>query len=209
MSAVIFDFDGTIADSFPIFIRVVENILGRDPFTNEEIEELRQHSVGEVLEILKIGKWRLPWLLARGMKEIDRHQGEITIFPDISDTIEELLQEGHYLHIVSSHSTNGIQVFLDRYRLSSSFESVFGNIGLFGKPKTLKMLQKKYRYPPNECAFVGDEVRDIEAANKAGIKSVAVAWGFNSPATLEQRAPSDLVFQPRALVPSLRNIFSE
>jgi HAD superfamily hydrolase (TIGR01549 family) len=209
MSAVIFDFDGTLADSFPIFIRVVENILNRGPFSDEEIEELRQHSVGEVLEMLKIGKWRLPWLLARGMKEIDRHQGEITIFPDISETIDDLLRDGHNLHIVSSHSSHGIQLFLTRYRLANSFESVSGNIGLFGKPKTLKKLQKQYGYHPTECAFVGDEVRDIEAANRAGIKSVAVAWGFNSPATLEQQNPSDLIFQPRALAPSIKNIFSE
>jgi phosphoglycolate phosphatase len=55
---------------------------------------------------------------------------------------------------------------------------------LWGKPKGLKKLQQQYGLASNECIFTGDEVRDIEAAEKADVQCVAVTWGFNTAGSL-------------------------
>jgi len=66
--AVAFDFDATLADRFPIFVHAVEFALRRDPFTHEEIENLRQHSVREAIQILSVPKWKIPVLLTKGAR---------------------------------------------------------------------------------------------------------------------------------------------
>ncbi len=76
--AVLFDFDGTVADSFEAFIHTAEIVLHRQPFTPDEILELKQYSMPEVMKRLDIKKRQLPRLVIKGRKEVDRHMGDIT-----------------------------------------------------------------------------------------------------------------------------------
>src|ERR1035437_693625 len=179
IKAVAFDFDGTIADSFPVFIRGVEYTLNRT-FTEGEIKDLSRYSAREVLKIIKVKFWQIPYLGAKLTREVDRHQSEITIFSGMADTLKSLQKQGYKLYIVSSHSERGITLFLKQYGLEGVFDHMYSKVSLLGKPKALKKLQKRFKYAASECAFVGDEIRDIEAAKKAGVQCVSVSWGFNA-----------------------------
>ena len=53
---------------------------------------------------------------------------------------------------------------------------------------------------PSNVLYVGDEVRDIEAAKKAGIRIAAVTWGYNSKKALEAYKPDYLVTKPEELL---------
>jgi phosphoglycolate phosphatase-like HAD superfamily hydrolase len=81
VKAVVFDFDGTLADSFPVFVHAIAYALQRKPFTPEEVTYLRQHSVREVVKILK--------------RKVDRHQDDITVFKDITDVLRQLSRQGY------------------------------------------------------------------------------------------------------------------
>src|SRR5579884_2984879 len=177
--ALIFDFDGTIADSFEVFVRSIEIVLKREPFTASEIKELRQYSMPEVGKKLNIKKWQLPMLVIKGRREVDRHMDDVTVFKGIPEMLADLSGHGHKLYIVSSHAPAGIQAFLDKHQLSQYFSGIYGNVSLLGKAKTLKKLQRQHGFTNSECIFVGDEVRDIQAARKAGVECIAVSWGFN------------------------------
>jgi phosphoglycolate phosphatase len=48
--------------------------------------------------------------------------------------------------------------------------------------------------------YIGDETRDIIAAQKAGIRSVAVTWGYNSHKALKAHHPDHLIHSPQALL---------
>jgi len=202
---IAFDFDGTLADSFGVFVHAIEYALGHKPFTPEEIEELRAHSMREVIKLLDIKKWQLPLLVAKGMREIDRHQNDITIFPSVTEMLQKLSTSGYKLFIVTSHSEKGVQAFLEQYNLRSYFEHIYAKVGLWGKPKALLKLQKQYGYQNDECLFVGDEVRDIEAAEKAGVACLAVTWGFNTAASLKAHNPEAVVDKPADIVRYIEN----
>jgi phosphoglycolate phosphatase len=204
--AVIFDFDGTIADSFPVFVSAVAHVLNRKPFSPKEIEELRQYSAREVIKALKINKLKLPWLAAKGSREIDRHQDDITIFKDMREVIEKLYRQGYKLYIVSSHSEKGITLFLERYDMSQYFEHTYGKVGLFGKPRALRKVQARFNHRSEECVFVGDEVRDIEAAKKVGMRCIAVTWGFNPAASLKKHSPNRMINNPGELPKTIKNL---
>ena len=206
IKAAIFDFDGTIADSFPVFVHAVAYVLKRKPFDPEEVEDLRQYSALEVVKVLKVKKWRLPWLALNLTREIDRHQDDITIFKDMSAVIEQLHEEGYKLYIVSSHSRKGIRLFLKRYDLSHYFDYTYSKVGLFGKPRALKKLQAKFDYRSDECVFVGDEVRDIEAAKKVNMRCISVTWGFNPAASLKKHLPTAVIDKPYELPKALKSL---
>lgn len=206
IKAIAFDFDGTIADSFPIFVKAVDYTLNRQPFTPKEVEDLRQHSALEVIKILNIKKWQAPWLVIKGSREIDRHQKDITIFAGIAEVLEQLSQQNYRLYIVSSHSQKGIELFLNRYNLTGYFDQIYAKVWLIDKSKALKKLLRESDLSPDECVFVGDEVRDIEAAKKVGTHSIAVTWGFNAPASLKSHSPDHLVVSPNEIIEAVKRL---
>ena len=63
---------------------------------------------------------------------------------------------------------------------------------LFGKSPKLRQVLKRYGMRPGEALYVGDEVRDAEAAQAVGIAFAAVSWGFATPEALRRQAPDRL-----------------
>lgn len=205
IKAVAFDFDGTIADSFPVFLRGVEYTLNRT-FSPEEVKDLSRYSAREALKIVNVKLWQVPYLGAKLTRELDRHQSEITIFPGMADALKTLRLQGYKLYIVSSHSKQGIMDFLKQYNLEGTFDHMYSKIGLFGKPAALKKLQKRFKYAASECAYVGDEIRDVEAAKKAGVQCISVSWGYNAVDAIRAHNPSAVIDKPSDLPGALLSL---
>jgi phosphoglycolate phosphatase-like HAD superfamily hydrolase len=90
--------------------------------------------------------------------------------------------------------------------ISTVWEEIIGDIGLFGKSKSIKKLLRKNGYNRAEVVYIGDETRDIAAAKKAGVKSMAVSWGFNSKDVLASSNPDVLLEQPKDLLNSITRL---
>jgi len=80
------------------------------------------------------------------------------------------------------------------------FDFIYSDGSLFGKGKILKRVLKKYEFFKRNVVYVGDEVRDIDAAREAGIKIVSVSWGFNSKEVLGSNKPNYIVDTPAELL---------
>lgn len=177
---VIFDFDGTLADSVDWFFGVVNPLARRYDFresTPEQIEELRGKSPLEILAALGIPKWKLPAIVrytrALAAQQID----QIKLFGWVGQLLLELKAGGTMIAVVSSNSAANIQwvlgphaALVDHYETGSS---------LFGKSVKFKRVLKRLGVRPDEALSVGDEVRDIDAARRVGIASIGVAWGVS------------------------------
>lgn len=200
IKAVIFDFDGTLADSLTVFTEAIVATLKRSAFTEQEVAMLREHSTREIIRLLGVPKWRVPFLIPKGMKEIDRRQDRITVFAGISDMLQQLHNKNYKLFIVSSHYEQGIEIFLKQYDLAKYIDQIYAKVGLFGKARALKQLQKQHSYQADQCLFVGDETRDVEAARKAGIRCIAVTWGFNTAEAFETHQPDSFADKPEDIV---------
>jgi phosphoglycolate phosphatase len=197
---VIFDFDGTLADTFVTSIRIFEKMTKRaKPFTDQEISRLRGITALHVVRELRIRPWRVPWLLVRGRALMRRQMEEVIVFKDVEATLQQLKQSGATLYIMSSNSPGNIRRFLRAHGLDEYFERVYGNVGLFGKAKMLRRVIARNRIDMTQAFYVGDEGRDIEAAKRVGIRSVAVSWGFNTPELLERHHPYAIAHSPQGL----------
>ena len=187
---VIFDFDGTIADSFELFIATLQNLLGRpEPLPPQEIQRLRGLSIKEFLFELGIKPWQLPGFVIRGRRDVSKHFEDVNIFPVMSDLTDRLTGEGYELYILSTNSKDVISSFLAKHELENNFSAIYADIGISGKAKVLKKLMKEHGVNRDDAVYVGDEVRDIEAAHKAGIRCISVSWGYSSEESLIAHKP--------------------
>lgn len=208
MKNVIFDFDGTLADSFHVFVQSVEEVLKRPKFTDAEISDLRGLSTRAVAKRLRVRWWEMPTLVKNGQKAVNRRIGEVKLFDGIPELIRKLSRNGFKLYIVTSNSSGPVTQVLEQYGLNKLFpkQRVVTGSGIFGKSKKLKGLIKRQKIGKGSCIYVGDETSDIESAKKVGLKSIAVAWGFNSPESLEKHEPTAIITHPADLPKVIENI---
>jgi len=203
---IIFDFDGTIADSFEVIVSIIKKLThAEDDFTEASIYELRQLPIKSIMKKLNIYPWQLPLLLLRGRVMMRRRINEIKLFNGIVKTIEELHAEGHNLFIVSSNSPHNVVGFLKKHRLEEIFVDIEGNVSLFGKEKALAKLLKKNSLNPRETWYVGDELRDIDAALATELRSIAVTWGFTEKNALASHRPTALAERPTDIMTILND----
>lgn len=197
MQTVIFDFDGTIADTFVTSVRIFERLTKRlVPFSEQDIERLRGLHALELIRELRIAPWRAPLLLVRGRAMMRRQMIDIKVFPGMADVFAQLQAQGVTMYIMSSNSTVNIRKFLQDQGLDHYFKYVRGNVSIFGKRKMLRRLIEQHKLDPSTTAYVGDEGRDVEAAKHVGIQSVAVTWGFNTADLLKSHHPAGVATTP-------------
>lgn len=202
---IIFDFDGTIADTFATSIYIFEQMTKRQrSYSTEEIEHLRGMTGLQLIRELRIRPWLVPFMLARGRTMMRRKLKDIDMFPGIDKLIKDLHAEGVPLYIISSNSTTNIRRFLKERGLDDCFIRIYGNIGLFGKSNMLRRVMKQNRLDPKTVTYVGDEARDIEAAQRVGIRIVSVTWGFNNTEVLSRHEPDVMADTTAKLAKALK-----
>ncbi len=103
--------------------------------------------------------------------------------------------------ILSSNTQENVKQFLDKNELDF-FDFVRTGKSVFGKSHMINKIIKQRKVRKSDVFYVCDEVRDIEAAKKSGIKSVAVTWGYNTKDALIKENPDFIVDTPE----ELRNI---
>lgn len=197
---IIFDFDGTIADSLSLVIEIFQSLVpGHDDAPEDQIEALRSLSVRHIASILGIPMWKVPFLVKRGRKIMHKRLDEVSVFAGLSEVIALLHEQGYSLHVLSSNSTENVRAYMKMQQLDRYFISINGGVGLFGKKRAIRRLCSSNKVSIDHTWYVGDEVRDVMAAKKAGVKAVAVGWGFNHPDALQDSHPDALASTPLEL----------
>jgi len=199
--AIIFDFDGTLADSLPAVIDVFCELTGRtEPYPDEQIAAYRHLSLGELIRELGVPKWKIPVLLVKGRKMLEKHLKDIHPHPGIHKLLKELQDRGERMYILSSNSTENVNSYLQHHELDQYFKSVYGGVSILGKaPRLLKLIEKE-RVDLDSSWYVGDETRDVIAARAVKLKIASVTWGYNSREALAVKEPDLLVDTPAQLL---------
>jgi phosphoglycolate phosphatase len=80
------------------------------------------------------------------------------------------------------------------------FESVIGYRRIFGKGEGIRRFLKMQALAGERVVYVGDEVRDIVAARKAGVGVASVTWGYNTRELLTKHSPDYVIERPEQLL---------
>ena len=189
---MIFDFDGTLADSFPWFASVFNGVAARfglrqvDP---RELPRLRALDGHALLEDVGLPLWKLPRIAAHMRGMMTRDADRIRLFPGMDGAITSLRGSGARLAIVSSNSRDNVCAVLGD-ALSLCFDHYECGVSIFGKATKLRRVLAKTGVAASDAVFIGDEVRDADAARDAKLAFGAVSWGYNLVDTLATRAPA-------------------
>ncbi len=192
---VIFDFDGTVADSFAESLLAYNRVAPRlrlRTVREAEIQDLRRLGAGQLMQALGIPMWKLPRLMIAVRAELHDHFRTVRPVPGIAEALRSLHAADCHLAIVTSNSEDNVQSFFGRYGIVG-FDTVVAGTSIFGKATRLRRLMKVAHADPATSLYIGDTVPDIRAAREAGTLAVAVAWGFSDPAPLAAEAPDALV----------------
>ncbi|MFA5420993.1 MAG: HAD-IA family hydrolase [Patescibacteria group bacterium] len=200
---LIFDFDGTLVDSLDLLIQIYNQVhhkYGCLPINLENREELKKLSSKELLKIHKISFFKIPFLLIDIKQKFKKRISEIKIFDDIDFVLRELINRGFNLYILTSNSKQNVEIFLKNNNLLNIFNSVFSSSSAYGKYRGTKRFLKNENINKEDCIYIGDETRDIEAMKKVGMSIISVSWGFNSKEALSELKPDEIIDNPRDLL---------
>lgn len=190
----IFDLDGTLSDSFPWFLRIVNAAADKHGFrriADHEIETVRGKGSREIVKFFQVPAWKLP-IIARDMRRLKSlHLDKIPLFPGVDRLLRTLADKGVATAMVSSDHEENVRRALGpaNARLISYYAC---GASIFGKAPKFRRVLKLSGIAAKDAICIGDEVRDIEAARKAGIPFGAVAWGYARPDALAARQPEEM-----------------
>jgi|GEM_PF-73697 len=199
--AVIFDFDGTIADSFEyVFNFLKEEAHNTRAYKAKEMKALRMLSMKDLSLELGIPYWRLPMMYFRGRRVMREHMEHVEPFDGMIEVIRQLHQDGYLLFIASSNSGRNIRHLLRRQGILSCFKAIRSSAGITGKPALIRQLMIRYRLSKHYVWYVGDETMDVRSSERAGVRSLAVGWGFADPKKLMKLGPDAFATKPSDIV---------
>lgn len=201
---LIFDFDGTLADTLEESRRIFNELAAEHRLREvgpDELPLLRHLSLTELLRHLEIPKRRVPGLIARGTSMMRANIVHLPLIGGIGPVLPELRAHCDSFGVLTSNATTNVDLFLRAHGLRGLFNFISSTSKLTGKAKHLRAIRKTHSLEAREMLYIGDEIRDIKAARKAGIPVAAVTWGFNSQEALDAESPDHLVRSPDQLLP--------
>lgn len=201
---VFFDFDGVIADTWHVAFETGKAIC---PDMTEE--DNRRKFEGNVND----------WFQSRfGHSDKCRHDldwWEIYLplfekahpFPGSIRAVQDI-GEKYRMAVISSTISSPIMEFLQKYDAAQYFDDILGNDIHASKVEKMNMLFERYSLTKDHCVFVTDTLGDMREAEKVGVGTIGVSWGFHEHERLQKGNPFKIVDHPHELSVAVEGYFS-
>ena len=200
---VIFDFDGTLADTKENIIltfQMTMKELGVEIKSRQECAATIGLTLEDAFKVLYPGMAAEKYILLRDTyRRIFKENRKILVtglFPEVMETLEELRRRGYLMSIASSRQSPSLQSFLEDMKIAHLFEYAVGGDNVeHPKPAPDAVLQilRHYNLSAEEAFVVGDMPFDINMATNAGVKSCGVTWGNADAAQLKESGANYII----------------
>ena len=211
---IIFDFDGTLIDSYEAIAESLNTVRGsfaRPPLPLAEVKEMVGHGL-EHLIARAIG----PERVEEGVKLFRQSyaalcEGKTRILPQVKETLEELDRRGYQMAIATNKPSYFARDILRALEIDHLFSEVLGPNDVERPkpdPEMLEIILMRMGLSPEEVVYVGDMLLDIEVARRAGVPVYAVPTGSASRETLLQGRPDRLLHRFADLLSVLPSLSS-
>jgi len=185
---VIFDFDGTLADTIPWLMELMPEICRRfnlNEISRETVQALRSDPSPELVRKVGIPLWKLPLIAWHIRQRSKANAASLTLFPGMVGLISKLHARGAKVGIVSSNDEEAIARVLGP-ELAAKVSYYECRASIFGKSHRLARVLKRAGVKASEAIYIGDETRDAEAARAVGMDFGAVGWGYSTQVAFSQ-----------------------
>jgi phosphoglycolate phosphatase len=208
--AVIFDLDGTLVDSLDDISGALARALGDAGLPPAPRDAVRRWIGGGARNLIAqaVAPDRVDEVLASFRRHYDAAPAaRTTLFPGVAELLDELARAGIALAVLSNKPHDLTVQIADVLLAAWPFRAVVGHRSgapLKPDPAAALELSRLLGVPPPECALVGDASSDIATARAAGMRPIAVTWGFRPRHELVAAAPDAVADDPGALTTILR-----
>jgi len=196
---LIFDFDGTLADSLPAAVKSIKQMLWDLDLPQKSEDEIGQH--------IGFGEWALVAGSIGSQKEDEIKQAqalyyrhnfenikEVKLYPHIRELIEFF---GDKIKLIIPNKRDEfIKMILQNHKLDQYFKEILGGDSapcLKPDPCAILHVLEKYKVAPARALFIGDMTIDIETGKNASVLTCAVTYGFHSRSDLDKMQPDFLI----------------
>jgi N-acetyl-D-muramate 6-phosphate phosphatase len=211
--AVLFDFDGTLADTAPDLAAAVNRMRrqhGQEPLPIERLRPFASAGARGLVHAAFGVKPEDPEYKSLREAFLDfyaeRVCDETRLFPGIDALLAELRSRDIRWGIVTNKSTRFTEAICLSLKLKPDCLAC-GDTTPHLKPHPASLLHaaEQLRLPPASCCYLGDDLRDMTAARAAGMRPIAVDWGYHHP---DSGAPGTwnaetIIAHPLDLIPHL------
>lgn len=196
---LLLDWSGTLVDDLPPVISTTNFLLekyGRPPFDREEFRQHFRLPFADFYDefLPEVPRDELEDLFRRKFAEL---QDNVTALPGLEEFLDFCRVSGRRLFLLSAASSEHFEAQAKRLGVYHCFERPYA--GVRDKRVTIREILAEHDLAPEETAFVGDMIHDVEAARCGGVMSIAILTGYDS---IEKLAPS----RPDVVVSSLSNL---
>jgi HAD superfamily hydrolase (TIGR01549 family) len=198
VKTVIFDFDGTLANSVDLIFDLYNSHadeFGYIAVERAEFSALRRMGYTKAMRLKKIKARKIPKIIMVLSKEMQKKMNTVAPYEGIVDVLFKLQKEGYNIGVLTSNQASLVQDFFKKHKFPE-FDFVVSEKTLFGKHKALKKIFKSYGLSKDEVIYVGDEPRDVIASHKAGVKVIGVLWGLGGSEGFEKNIPNFTASKP-------------
>lgn len=189
---IIFDWSGVLSDDFERVSKIVNVVFkeqGIKPFTKKEMKNKF---------FLPYIKFYEKYLSRISGKEAAKEFAKLVKFapkpkpyPKIRSILSFLKKRKIKLIVLSAYLRRELIKEAKEYGVSDFVDKVYATV--HDKTKIIKKILTENKLKKEETVYVGDMVHDIEAAKHAGIKIVAVSYGYQSRSKLEKENPDFII----------------
>lgn len=189
LKAVLFDLDGTLADTAPDLAAALNRLRAEQHLEPLALEKLRPFASAGARGLVHAGFGVKPGdaeyhSLREAFLEFygERPCVETRLFPGIGELLAELARRSIAWGVVTNKATRYTEQVLEGLGLAPDCV-VCGDTTPHLKPHPAPMLHALglLALPAAQCVYLGDDLRDVQAARAAGIRTVAVDWGYHHP----------------------------
>jgi phosphoglycolate phosphatase len=197
----LFDFDGVLVDSIGVYEKTVMLCLAKigKPIIRNRDEFLELFDENFYEAIAKKGVDLETFMKASvdiiAQVNYDEIKPFMTVFPVLAE-----MKKHHILIIISSNGTASIRTALSPYHFNGCFREILGSDFMYSKEEKIAYAIDKYGITKDKTFYIGDTVGDIVEAKGAGVRSIAVTWGWHDRDRLAKAAPDYLVETPNELL---------
>lgn len=215
---VLFDFDGTLADSAPDLVAATNHVRQLHQLPPLPFETLRLHVSNGVAGLLKEALGITPDSTdfeqnrTAFLAYYEAHVCDKThLFEGISDLLNELDQAHIKWGIVTNKHERFAQIVFDKLGLNKRTPAcVCGDTLIYAKPDPAPIFYAAglLRTTPQSGIYIGDDERDIVAGRRAGMKTIAAAYGYCTLAQAQSWNADALAQHPHELLPLITKLLA-
>ena len=180
--AVVFDFDGTLSNSFPLVAGKITEAIAM--FRKEELTEEENNSIygpteeGIILKLIK-DKGEAKECFLRYLDLYNEYHEELLpdFIPGIRELLEELNKRNIPVFLLTGRSKESTMITLTKFNGFKYFKAIYTG-GLYGevKEELLNELASIHHYNKEDLVYIGDSLHDVPQCRRANVDIISVSY---------------------------------